>query len=190
MILVSELKAGSTIRLDNKLWRVLEIIRHAGSGQMQGFIELKLKDLEFGHFTDRRFKTTDKVEEVELKKKQMEYIYSTDEECVFMDPETYEQAGLSKNAIGKLEKFLSEGFRVTVELLNETPVAVQFPKIIEVKVASTGPGIKEAQDNTMKPAILENGLEILVPQFIETGDKIRVDTEKFKYIDRVTIKRI
>lgn len=190
MILVSELKAGTTIRLDNKLWRVLEIVRHAGSGQMQGFIELKLKDLEFGHFSDRRFKTTDKVEEVELKKRQMEFIYSTDAECVFMDPETFEQASLSKTAIGNLEKFLSEGLKVTIELLDENPVAIQFPKIIEIKVASTGPGIKEAQDNTMKPAILENGIEILVPQFIETGDKIRVDTEKIKYIDRVTIKRV
>lgn len=190
MILVTEIKAGTTIRLDNKLWRVLEVVRHAGSGQMQGFIELKLKDLEFGHFSDRRFKSTDKLEEVELKKRPMEYIYSTEDECVFMDPDTFEQASLSKKAIGKLEKFLTEGFKVTIELLNETPVSIQFPKNIEIKVASTGPGIKEAQDNTMKPAILENGVEILVPQFIETGDKIRIDTEKIKYIDRVTSKKI
>lgn len=190
MVLVSELKAGTTIRLDDKLWRVLEVIRHAGSGQMQGFIELKLKDLEFGHLSDRRFKTTDKVEEIELQKKQMEYLYSTDTECVFMDPETFEQASLPKTAVGKQEKFLSDGLKVMIELLNEIPVSIQFPKIIEIKVASTGPGIKEAQDNTMKPAILDNGIEILVPQFIETGDKIRVDTEKIKYVDRVTIKRV
>jgi elongation factor P len=75
-------------------------------------------------------------------------------------------------------------------LLGEEAVSIQFPKIVELKVSSTGPGIRDGQDNTMKPAILENGVEILVPQFIETGDKVRVETEKVKYLERVTIKRM
>ncbi len=78
---------------------------------------------------------------------------------------------------------------VSVELLGEEPIGLQFPKVVEMKVKMTGPGIRDGQDNTLKPATLENGAEILVPQFVETGDLVRVDTEKSKYVDRVTGKR-
>ena len=157
---------------------------------MHGFIELKLKDIHFGHFADRRFKHADKLEDVELTKRSMEFIYSDADSCFFMDPETYEQVGIPRAAIGQTEKFLKEGTKAAVELVGEEPVSIQLPKAVELKVASTGPGIREGQDNTMKPAVLENGLEILVPQFIETGDRVRVDTEKFKYIDRLTLKTV
>jgi len=190
MILASEIKEGTAIQLDGKLYKVLEVVRHAGSGQMHGFIELKLKDLRFGHFADRRFKHTDKLEDIELTKRQMEYIYSDADSHYFMDPETYIQVGVPKIALGQREKFLKEGTKATVELIGDEAVTVSFPKVIELKVSATGPGIREGQDNTMKPATLENGLEIQVPQFIVTGDVVRVDTEKIKYIDRVTTKRI
>ncbi len=190
MILASELEEGFAIQLDGKLYKVLEVVRHAGSGQMHGFIELKMKDIRFGHFADRRFKHGDKLDDIELAKRVMEYIYSDTGACYFMDRETYEQVGVPKAAIGNLEKFLKEGAEVAVEMLGGEALNVQFPKVVEIKVAMTGPGIRDGQDNTMKPATLENGIEILVPQFVETGDNIRIDTEKMKYIDRVTIKKI
>jgi len=190
MVLASDIKEGTAIQLDGKLYKVLEVVRHAGSGQMQGFIELKMKDVRYGHFADRRFKHTDKLDEVELTKKQMEYIYSDADACNFMDRETFEQVAVPKSSIGQLEKFLREGMKITVELLGEEAVSIQFPRIVELTVASTGPGIREGQDNTMKPATLENGVEILVPQFVVTGDRVRVDTEKMKYVDRVTVKKI
>jgi elongation factor P len=188
--LVSDVKQDMTLRIDGRLYRVLEIVRHAGSGQMHGFIELKLKEMQFNHFSDRRFKHSDKIEVVELKKRQMDYIFSDVDVCYFMDPETFEQVGVPKSSIGHIEKFLKEGTRITVELLGEQAVSVQFPQIIDARVAATGPGIREGQDNTMKPATLENGVEILVPQFIETGDTIRLDTEKMKYTHRVMSKRL
>ncbi len=190
MVPVTELKSGMVVRLNEKLYRVLEVIKHAGSGQMHGFIELKLKDIQHGHITDQRFKTTDKVENVEVIKRHMEYLYADNESLCFMDPETFEQLSISKQNIGTIESFLKEGTVLTVELVDDTPIYVQFPKIVELAVASTGPSIRDAQDNTMKSATLENGIEILVPQFIETGDVIRVDTEKIKYIERVPTKRI
>ena len=190
MALATDIKAGSALRLDGKLYRVLEVIRHAGSGQMHGFIELKLKDIQFGHFADRRFKHGDRLEEVDLAKRQMDFLYSDSEACYFMDPESFEQVAVSRPSVGAVEKFMTEGMKVTVELLGGQALSVQFPKVVELKVASTGPGIRGGQDNTMKPAVLENGVEILVPQFVETGDLVRVDTEKEKYIDRHTIKRI
>ena len=190
MVVASDAKAGMALQLDGKLYKVLEVVRHAGSGQMHGFIELKLKDMRFGHFADRRFKHSDKLEDVELTKRQMDYIYSDNDACYFMDPETFEQVGIPKGAIGEIEKFLKEGMKITVELLSGEAVSVQFAKVIELKVTATGPGIRGGQDNTMKPATVENGVEILVPQFVETGDTVRVDTEKAKYVDRVTAKRV
>jgi elongation factor P len=107
-----------------------------------------------------------------------------------MDPETFEQVSLATSAIGTAEKFMKEGMKVTVELLGEEALTIQFPKVVELKVISSGPGIRGGHDvSTMKSATLENGIEVLVPQFVETGDSIRVDTEKLKYIDRVMVKK-
>lgn len=190
MILASDVKEGMALQLDGKLYKVVEAVRHAGSGQMHGFIELKLHDVRFGHFADRRFKHADHLDSVTLDKRHMDFLYSDSESCFFMDPASFEQVGVPKSAVGNTEKFLKEGMKCTVELLGEEAVSIQFPKVVELKVASTGPGIRGGQDNTMKPATLENGIEVLVPQFVETGDAVRVDTEKVKYIDRVTIKRM
>ncbi len=189
MILASDVKAGMAIHLDEKLYKVLEVVRHAGTGQQVGFIELKMRDIEFGHFADRRFKHSDRLDNVELSKRHMDYIYSDPDSCYFMDPESFEQIGVSKTVIGEVESFMKEGMKVTLELRGNEAVSIQIPKIMELSVAETGPGIRGSQDNTMKPATLENGVEVLVPHFIETGDMVRIDTEKVKYVDRVTIKR-
>ncbi len=189
MVLVSEIKEGTAIQLEGRPFKVLEVTRHAGSGQMHGFIELKLKDIRFGHVADKHFKQTDKLESVDLLKRHMEYLYHDTEAFVFMDPESFEQISVPSSTVGDVTRFLNEGTMVSVELIGEEPVGIQFPKIVEMKVSMTGPGIREGQDNTMKPATLENGIEILVPQFVETGDLVRVDTEKSKYVDRVTAKK-
>ncbi len=190
MVLASDVKAGMSIQLDGKLYKVLEVVRHAGSGQMHGFIELKLRDMAFGHFADRRFKHADRLEDVELTKRHMDFLYADSDALYFMDPDSFEQVGVPRASVGSAEKFLKEGMRATVELKAGEAVSIDFPKVVEIRVATTGPGIRGGQDNTLKPATLENGVEILVPQFVETGDMVRVDTEKAKYIDRVTIKRI
>ena len=190
MVLATEIKEGTAIQLDGKPYKVLEVIRHAGCGQMHGFIELKLKDIRFGHFADRRFKQTDKIETIELFKKHMNFLYADADTCYFMDPNTYEQAGVPKKLIIIAENFFKEGMQITLEMIGDETVSVHTEKIIELKVKSTSPGIREAQMNTMKTAVLENGLELLVPQFVETGDIVRVDTEKIKYIDRVPQRKM
>ncbi len=190
MILASEIKAGTAIRLDGKIYKVLEAVRHAGSGQMHGFIELKLHDIRFGHFADRRFKHADHLDDVALVKRQMQYLYADADSGYFMDPETFEQVRVPRSALSGVDRFLREEMKVTVELLDGEAVSLDFPKVVEVRVGQTGPGIRGGQDSTMKPATLENGIEILVPQFVESGDLIRVETEKAKYVDRVTIRRV
>ncbi len=190
MVLVSEIKEGTAIQLEGKAYRVLEIMRHAGSGQMHGFVELKLKDIRFGHVTSKHVKLTDKLETIDVTRRPMEYLYHDAENLVFMDPETYEQLPIPLASAGESLRFFKEGSVVPVELLGEEPIGIQFPKVVELKVSMTGAGTTGGQDNTMKPATLENGTEILVPQFIETGDVVRVDTEKVKYVDRVILKKV
>jgi len=189
MILASDIKVGMAIRLDDKLYKVLEVVRHTGSGQMHGFLELKLKDIQYGHFADRHFKQADKLEQVELSKRQMQYLYSDSEAGFFMDLQTFEQFRLPRSAMSGIENFLTEAMNVTVELFAGQPVAVDFPKTVEIKVKETGPGVHGGQDSTMKPATLENGMEILVPHFVETGDLIRVETDRVKYVERVGARK-
>ena len=186
MTAVPDLSAGMTIRLEDRLYRILEVVRHSGSGQMHGFIELKLKDLRFGHCADLRFKQADRVEVVDLVKRSMNFLYADAEKLYFIDPGTFEQVGLPRDSIGRQEKLLREGSTITVELLGDEAIAVQFPKVVEMTVVSTGPGVRDGQDNTMKTALLENDIEVLVPQFIVNGDHVRLDTERMKYVDRVT----
>ena len=189
MILASDVKAGMAIRLDGKPYKVLETVHHTGSGQMHGFLELKLKDIQFGHLADRHVKQTDRLDDITLSKRHMQYLYSDTDACVFMDLETFDQVSVPRVGVSGMEKFLEEGMKIPVELLEGQAVSVDFPRVVEVRVEQTGPGIRGGQDNTMKPAILKNGLEILVPHFVVTGDLIRVETEKAKYVDRVAAKK-
>lgn len=190
MVLASEVKVGTILQFDDKLFRAFEVIRHSGSRQMHGLIELKLLDLKFHHIADKRFKHSDKLDDIELAKKIMEYLYSDSDNFYFMDTVTFEQCTVPSSVVGNYGKFMKEGTNFTVELHGEEAIAIQLPKFSEVIIVSTGEGIRDGQDNTMKSATLENGLEIFVPQFIETGDVIRVDTEKLKYHERVTSKKI
>ena len=190
MILASEIRAGIALSIDDRLYRVLEVVHHSGTGQMAGFVLSKLQDVRTGHLSERRMKPTDKLEDIALAKRQMEYIYHDDESFYFMDPGTYEQYSIPKIANGPIEKFLKEGMKVTVEMLGEEALALQFPKVVDLKVTLTAPGIRGEQESTMKTATLENGMEIFVSQFVQVGKIVRVDTEKGKYVERVTLKKV
>jgi elongation factor P len=102
-----------------------------------------------------------------------------------MDLLTFDQVRVPRSGMGGAEKFLTEGMELPVELLDDQPISVEFPKVVDIRVKQTGPGIRGGQDTTLKPAILENGVEILVPHFVESGDLVRVETEKAKYVERV-----
>ncbi len=184
MILATDIREGMALKLEGTIFKVIEVKVHAGSGQMQGFVSVRLLNLSTGHYTERRFRTDEKVEDVELVRKPMEYIYNDGDLYYFMDPQTYEQVGVPKESLGNFAKFLKEGTKVDVEFLGD-----QSPKTVDLKVILTGSGVKEAQDNTMKSATLENGMEILVPQFIKEGEIVRVDVETMKYVERVTQKK-
>jgi elongation factor P len=190
MIPATEIKEGMTLELEGKLCKVLEVSRHAGAGQMQGFMAVKLHDIRFGHFFERHIKQNDKIKEIAVVRRQMDFLYPDAEGYVFMDPDSYEQVMIPKAMVGKSHKLFKDGMKVTIEMLDDEAISVEFPKNMEFKVISTGSGAHATQENTMKSAILENNIEILVPHFVETGETVRIDTDKLKYIERVAIKRI
>lgn len=114
----------------------------------------------------------------------MEFLYSDADGCCFMHPETYEQFTIPAATIGDHARFLKEGMEVPVEFVNGSPISVQFPDVLEVRIADTTPPVHAQQDSTWKSAKLENGVEVMVPQFIKTGDMIRLDMQNLKYMDR------
>jgi len=187
MVLVSEVREGSVLKLDGKLVKVLEKIHHQGQGKMSGYIELKLKDLNTGHMFDRHIKPEDRCEELDLSRRNMQFLYSDDDGSWFMDVENYEQIHVPKYVLGDAAKFFKENLEMVVEFLDEKPISVQIPRFVELKVVSTAPGVG-GHENVMKPATLENGVEILVPQFIENGDSVRVDPVKGLYLERTPKK--
>lgn len=185
MALANELRPGTTVRIEGDLFRVLDAVRHTGSAQQKGLVYLKLRNLRTGALVERRLRPEEEVQEVDLERRPMEYLYTDGEAFYFMDLETYDQVSIPAAMIGELEVFLQPNQRVPVEFYDGNPVAVVFPETVDLRVVSTAPPIRDKESHVYKPAILENGLEVLVPQFIGEGDIIRVNVYTREYIDRV-----
>ena len=132
-----------------------------------------------------RRRPEERLEETHLEKQEMEFLYSDTESATFMNPKTYEQFSVPLEAIGKAAGFLKPEMEVPVEFFEGQPVSIVFPEIVEVKVETTAQPVHQQQDNTYKYATLENGLELMVPQFIKPGETIRVEVASGRYVDRV-----
>lgn len=186
MILASQLKAGSAIQFEGHPYKVLIADYHSGQGKMGGSTHARLQNLDTGTLRDYSFRSDMKLEELALERKPMDFLYSDESACYFMDPATCEQEEVPLRLVGEQAKLLVPEMRVSLEFLGERVVSVQLPDFLELKVADTAPPAHSGgQDNTWKPARLENGLEVMVPQFIKSGDSIRVDVAQMKYMDRV-----
>lgn len=185
MIPASELRAGAAIRLDGELYSVLSAEFHAGAGKFGSMVFVKARSLSGGHLRELRFHPTDKLDDVELERRDMEYLYSDGAELFFMNPDTYEQISLPRGTIGACEKFLQPNLRVPVELCEGRPVKIVFPEGVELKVAVAPPPLREHDSATFKSATLENGMEVLVPQFIKEGDIVKIEVATGKYLERV-----
>lgn len=185
MATAASLRSGAVIRLDNAFHKVVESVVHQGGGKSGSMVHTKLRDLSTGHVTERRFATDDKVEDIPLTRLKMQYLYKEGELYTLMNPETYDQVPVSGHAIGPAAAFLKENDVVEVEFYEEKPLSVLYPPTVDLKVASTGAGIRGQTDSTLKEAELENGLKVLVPQFVKEGDHVRVDVETGKYLERV-----
>ena len=151
---------------------------------MGGVAHVRLKNLSTGTLWEQSFRADLKLEEVPVEKQFMQFLYADADQCHFMNPETYEQIEIPSSLIGQQTRFLLPEMRLGIELVEGQVVNVDFPAIIEIRVAETAPPVHQQQDNTLKSARLENDVEVMVPQFIKPGDIIRLDVENLKYIER------
>lgn len=185
MVEASGLKSGMVIMLEGELHSVASAGYHAGGGQQGSAVFAKVKNLKTGHVKELRFHPGDKLEEVTLDHKEMEYLYTDGIAFYFMDPDTFEQISLPSETMGAYEKFLQPNMRFPVQLYEGAPVTIAFPAAVELTIVSTPPGLHEHQTSSFKAATLDNGMEVLVPQFIKEGDTVRIDVASGKYLERV-----
>ncbi len=185
MVLASQLRAGMAIRYEGQLYRILAADYHPGQGRMTGASHARLRNLTTGTLWEHSFRSELKLDDIPIDKRALEYLYAgTDQHC-FMDPETYDQVEIPSALLGPQAAFLESGMKLAVEFVEGRPVNVVMPDTLEARVADTAPASHQQQDSNYKPAKLDNGIEVMVPQFVKTGDTIRLDLAGLKYMDRV-----
>ena len=184
LIPATQLRASMIINHQSDLWRVMNVV-HVTPGNWRGMVQTKLRNLRSGTQTEYRFRSEDKVERVTLEQHEMEFLYESDGQYHFMNTETFDQIALESEILGDAAQYLTPNARIQVELHDGKPMGVSLPKTVDLRVTETAPGLKTATvTNVLKPATTETGLVVPVPNFINEGDVIRVDTETGAYLSR------
>ncbi|MGH3639957.1 MAG: elongation factor P [Mycobacterium sp.] len=184
LIPATHLRAGMLINYQKELHRVTNVV-HVTPGNWRGMVQTKLRNLRSGTQMENRFRSEDKVERVTLEQHEMEFLYQSDALYYFMNTTTFEQTALDSESLGEGTQYLKPNLRLQVEFHEGTPVAISLPKTVDLAVLETAPGLKSATvTNALKPATTETGLVVQVPNFIDVGDVIRVDTESGEYLSR------
>jgi len=175
------------MRLDGDIYTIVEF-QHVKPGKGGGFTRTKLKNMDNGRVVERTFRSGDKVEEVRIEKREMQYLYAeAPDQYHFMDSQTYEQTPISKAMIGDATDFLLENEMAFVLVTDDKPIGVELPNFVQLTVVSTEPGVKgDTATNAVKPATLETGAVVSVPLFVNQGDKLKIDTRTGQYVERVS----
>lgn len=184
MVLASQIRPGMAIAFEGQTYRVVGAEYHPGQGKMGGVTHAHLQNLDTRTLRDYNFRSDLKLQEITLDRQILEFLYADGDECCFMNPENFEQAEIPRDVMGSRAAVLVAGVRITVEYLAGRPVNVLFPDTLDAQIMDTAPPLHQQADSTFKPARLENGIEVMVPQFIKTGDFIRVNVETLKYVSR------
>lgn len=187
-MLASELRTGTVLRFEGEIYRVVESSSHAGGGQLGGVAHAKLLNLRTHHTVERRFRLDERLEPVDVDRARWQFIYADGDDFYFMNPETFEQAPIAGAMLGAARAYLSPDVEVTVESFEGRPLHVVLPATVELQVAETAEPTHQRDTSAMKSARLDNGVELLVPLFIKTGDRVRVDTASGKYLERAKPK--
>ncbi len=184
MIVASQLREGMALRIDDQIYKVLESEFKAGGGQAGGVVKAKLRNASSGRMWEPHFRPDERLEDLELERQAMEFLYRDAGNYVFMNADNYEQVEIPAALMGPSGQFLTEGMGVSVKFFDWRPVSVVFPPFVEVKVAETAPSVHSGQDNTWKEAKLDNGVQIQVPLFIGPGETVRIDVKTCRYLER------
>lgn len=185
MIGVTELRKGVTFELNGEIYRVLAY-QHHKPGRGSATIRTKLRNLRTGATIDRNFISGDRVQDIRLDHRTVQYLYNDGNLYYFMDTDTYEQPAIPAKVIGEAAHYLKEGIIIDVSFYQGEPLSIELPVTVELEVTKTQPGVKgDTATGATKAATLETGLVVQVPLFINEGDVIRVDTRTGEYLTRV-----
>jgi elongation factor P len=180
----NQFKNGMHIELDGGVWRIVEF-QHVKPGKGGAFVRTKLKGFDSGAVVDRTFRAGEKFTRVRTETKDMQYLYDSGDEVVFMDHDTYEQTSLPRGTVEDALEFILPSSSVQMMLVNGKPSGVRLPASVELSVSETEPGVKgDTVSNVTKPAKLETGAVVQVPLFVNTGDRVKVDPREKRYISR------
>ncbi len=180
-----EIRVGMLLEHKNDLWQVLKT-QHVKPGKGGAFAQVEMKSINKNTKLNERFRSSETVEKASLEEVNFNYLYEDDLNYFFMEPKTFEQIEIKKNIVGEKGKLLTENLNVVVSFYNETPISVNLPNQVNCKIESTDVALKgQTVSSSYKPALLNNGLNIQVPPFIEAGDEIVVDTRNLEYIKKI-----
>jgi len=179
------IRPGMVIEHQNRLWRAVKT-QHTRPGKGGAYLQVELKDVRDGTKLNERFRSSEKVERARLDQKEFQYLYSDGGICTFMDNETYEQISLNEDQIGEDQiAYLQDGMTVIIESHEGDPIAVQLPDTVVLEVTEADAVVKgQTASSSYKPAVLENGVKILVPPHIEAGTRVVVSTAEGTYVER------
>ena len=184
-ILGNEIKPGMVIEHKDDLWSVSKA-QHVKPGKGGAFNQVELKSIKKGTKLNERFRSSDTVEKATIEELKFNFLYADDDDYYFMNPKSFEQISIKKNIVGEKGKMLTENLEVIINFHNENPLTVQLPNQITCKIKSTDVALKKQTiSSSYKPAVLENGLNIQVPPFIESEDTIIVDTRTLEYVKKI-----
>ena len=184
VVSTNQFRNGMHIELDGQTWRIVEF-QHVKPGKGGAFVRTKLKSLEAGAVVDRTFRAGEKFPRVHTEVKNMQYLYESGDEVVFMDQETYEQTALPRESVSDTIDFMEPSSSVQMLTVDGEPAGVQLPASVELTVSETEPGVRgDTVSNVTKPATLETGATVQVPLFVNPGDRIKVDPRERRYISR------
>ena len=184
-ILGNEIKSGMVIEHKNDLWSVLKT-QHVKPGKGGAFNQVELKSVKKGTKLNERFRSSDAVERAILDDKKFNFLYEDENNCHFMNQTNFEQIQINKSLLGEKTKLLKENMDVNVQFYEDQPLSVDLPSSVELKIESTDAAIKgQTASSSYKPATLENGIKIMVPPFINSDDKIILDTRTLEYVKKV-----
>ena len=180
-----EIRVGMLLEYKNDLWQVLKT-QHVKPGKGGAFAQVEMKSVGKNTKLNERFRSSETVEKASLEETNFNYLYADENNYFFMDPKTFEQTEIKKEIIGNKGKLLTENLEVSISFYNENPISIDLPNQVTCKIETTDVALKgQTVSSSYKPATLENGLNIQVPPFIESGDEIIVDTRTLEYIKKV-----
>ena len=180
-----EIRVGMLLEYKNDLWQVLKT-QHVKPGKGGAFAQVEMKSVGKNTKLNERFRSSETVEKASLDETNYNFLYEDENNYFFMEPKSFEQIEIKKNIVGEKGKLLTENLEVLISFYNENPISIELPNQVKCRIQSTDAALKgQTVSSSYKPAILDNGLNILVPPFIEVGDEVIVDTRNLEYVKKI-----